>query len=116
MNVACFLLGNSTASEFYCILVKKTYGDGTGCSKTSAFSPDLRIWNRVFQNIGIFTRPMKMEQGVPKVGVFTRHTSMEQGVPKRRRIKFKPRVIAQKIGYNKREDGGRNFWARSGYK
>ena len=80
--------------------VHTTYEDGTECSKTSARSHDLRRWNKVFQNIGTFTRPMKMEQGVPK----------------RRHIKFKRRGITQKKGYNKHEDGGRNFWARSGYK
>jgi len=36
MNVAFFLLGNSAASEFYCILVHMIYEDGTECSKTSA--------------------------------------------------------------------------------
>ena len=48
LNVVCFLLGNSTASEFYMSTFRNTlsvtssylpdYGDGTECSETSEYN------------------------------------------------------------------------------
>jgi len=51
--------------------------DGTDCSKTSARSHDLWRRNRLFQNVGTFTRPMKKEQSVPKRRHV--HTTYEDG-------------------------------------
>ena len=66
--------------------VHTTNEDGTGCSKSSARSHNLWRWNRVFQNVGTFTPPMKMEQVFQNVGTFTPPTKMEPDVPKRRHV------------------------------
>jgi len=99
LNVVCFLLGNSPASEFYIPTFQNTL---------------FHLYRRIgrFENVGIFIREkVWLEPNLffiintetyPNLVIFYTYPpiKLEQSVPKRRNIKFRRRGITQNKAYN----------------
>jgi hypothetical protein len=101
LNVVCFFLGNSSASEFYMPTFRNTLFHlhrriGKRFSSKIAWAY-IRLWlfsSQTFsrRNTPTFSNPVILHTYPPM--------KMEQTVPKRRHIKFRRRRITQKKAYN----------------